>query len=161
MTLWCQKKGYMNHKSFNTMTLKKSLEGLSVGDAFGEQFFLKEKVVMQMIAERQLPATEEWHFTDDTVMAIAVVDELLENGEIIQNSLAKRFAQNYVKNPNRGYGGTVRGILQGIYDGKPWKDLSLAVFGGMGSFGNGAAMRVAPLGAHYRNDYRKVKEQAI
>ena len=35
-----------------------------------------------------------------------------------------------------------------------------SVFGGMGSMGNGAAMRVAPLGAYWADDYSTVVEQA-
>ncbi len=31
--------------------------------------------------------------------------------------------------------------------GAPWREAAQAVFGGSGSYGNGAAMRAAPLGA--------------
>jgi ADP-ribosylglycohydrolase len=35
------------------------------------------------------------------------------------------------------------------------------MFGGRGSYGNGAAMRVAPLGAYLADDLKAVRENAI
>jgi len=40
------------------------------------------------------------------------------------------------------------------------KSLSQSAFGGSGSFGNGAVMRVAPLGAWFHDDLERVVEQA-
>ena len=44
-----------------------SLQGLSVGDAFGEKFFLHPDVAENMIASRAIPALP-WYYTDDTQM---------------------------------------------------------------------------------------------
>lgn len=41
-----------------------------------------------------------------------------------------------------------------------WKDLSNKLFNGNGSFGNGSAMRVAPLGAYFADDLKTLIEQA-
>ncbi|ACC80064.1 ADP-ribosylglycohydrolase family protein [Nostoc punctiforme] len=46
-----------------------SLEGLSVGDAFGERFFLHPDVVESLIVSRAIPASP-WYYTDDTQMAL-------------------------------------------------------------------------------------------
>ena len=48
-----------------------SLQGLSVGDAFGEKFFLHPDVAENMIASRAIPAMP-WYYTDDTQMALSI-----------------------------------------------------------------------------------------
>jgi len=45
-----------------------SLDGLSVGDAFGERFFGPTHEVLQRISRRELPDAP-WTYTDDTEMA--------------------------------------------------------------------------------------------
>ena len=50
---------------------KKSLKGISIGDAFGESFFGERNEILQHIQQRTIPKTS-WEFTDDTVRAIAV-----------------------------------------------------------------------------------------
>jgi ADP-ribosylglycohydrolase len=132
-----------------------SLEGTSVGDAFGEQFFNHSS----LIDERILPPGP-WHFTDDTIMTISIVDVLEEKGVIDQGVLADLFARRYTFDPTRGYGGTAHGILQKIASGLPWETVSKSVFGGTGSAGNGAAMRAAPVGAYFADDYTVAAEQA-
>jgi hypothetical protein len=58
-----------------------SLEGLSCGDAFGERFFLPDAVAKSMIQERAVPAPP-WFFTDDTVMALSILETLAEHRQI-------------------------------------------------------------------------------
>jgi len=67
--------------------VRQSLDGLSVGDAFGEQFFVNPAKVDDLIARRTLPASL-WHCTDDTVMALSIVDVLEKHGAIDQDHLA-------------------------------------------------------------------------
>jgi ADP-ribosylglycohydrolase len=51
-------------------------------------------------------------------------------------------------------------MLQEVHAGAPWRDVARSAFAGMGSMGNGAAMRVAPLGAWFAGDLDLVVEQA-
>lgn len=139
---------------------KKSLKGISIGDAFGESFFGERNEILQHIHQRTIPETK-WEFTDDTVMAIAIFEQLEKNQDINQNELANRFSINHNKDVNRGYGATARRILRGIGEGGNWKEISENVFEGMGSMGNGASMRVSPIGAFYHDDLERVKELAI
>lgn len=81
-----------------------SLEGLSVGDAFGECFFVSPTVAQSMVEQRALKR-EPWRYTDDTEMALAIVRVLEEHGRIDQDALARLFGQRYRRNPRRGYGG--------------------------------------------------------
>ena len=47
---------------------RRSLDGLSVGDAFGEQFFVHPNMAESLIADRAEPRAP-WRWTDDTAMA--------------------------------------------------------------------------------------------
>src|SRR5690349_1425062 len=124
-----------------------SLEGLSLGDAFGEQFFRHEYELGDLLERRVVPAARRWHYTDDTEMALGVVEVLRDHGEIDQDALARRFALRYARRPERGYGGGAHGILTAIGEGVPFRQAAGQAFGGQGSHGNGGAMRVAPVGA--------------
>ena len=123
-----------------------SLDGLSVGDAFGERFFGPTGEVVRRISRRELPDAP-WTYTDDTEMALSIVEILEERGNIDQDLLAKRFADRM--QPHRNYGQGAYAVLCGVRDGLDWRLLTQVGFRGMGSFGNGAAMRVAPLGAFF------------
>lgn len=135
-----------------------SLDGLSVGDAFGECFFGDTATAVERIRRRRLPAPP-WRYTDDTEMALSVVLQLEQNGAIEQDALAMMFAQRM--DVRRGYGQGTHAILVGVLEGRPWRQLSRSGFRGMGSFGNGAAMRSAPLGAYFADrPIEHVVEQA-
>jgi ADP-ribosylglycohydrolase len=135
-----------------------SLQGLCCGDAFGERFFIPEERARSLIDQKALPAPP-WIFTDDTMMAISIVATLEEREEIDQNHLATSFARNY--DPTRGYGPAMHGLLASIRQrGGHWREEAQALFGGQGSFGNGSAMRVAPLGAYFADDLDMVVEHA-
>jgi ADP-ribosylglycohydrolase len=123
-----------------------SLDGLSVGDAFGERFFGPPSEVGQRISRRELPEAP-WTYTDDTEMALSIVEILQERGSIDQDLLAARFAGRMQF--NRGYGRGAYTVLWGVKQGLDWRLATRVGFRGMGSFGNGAAMRVAPLGAFF------------
>ncbi|MDI3283859.1 ADP-ribosylglycohydrolase family protein [Polyangium sp. 15x6] len=136
-----------------------ALDGLSTGDAFGERFFVHPDHVERLIAERAVPAAP-WRYTDDTVMALGIVEVLERLGTIEQDALARVFARRYGAEPHRGYGGAAHEILRNIVTGTPWQVTAKAVFGGTGSMGNGGAMRVAPLGAYFADDLDEVVRQA-
>ncbi len=136
-----------------------SLDGLSVGDAFGECFFTSPATVESLIEARAIPRAP-WRTTDDTEMGLSVVDVLERFGTIDQDALAAGFAARYAADCMRGYGGTAHGILQAIGAQVPWRVASYAVFEGMGSMGNGGAMRVAPIGAYFADDLDAVVAHA-
>ena len=137
-----------------------SLEGLSVGDAFGECFFGPDEIFRSRVAGRMDPPSP-WFFTDDTVMATSVVEALESFGGIERLALAKAFAARYMLDPRRGYGATAHAILRQIHDGVSWIDAAGRAFDGTGSLGNGAAMRVAPLGAYFAGDKARLVAEAI
>ncbi len=138
---------------------EQSLLGLAVGDAFGQQFFLPTDQLDNYLTNKLLPAAP-WHFTDDTIMAMGVYESLQRFEEINQDELAKILSRNYQKDTTRGYGGTAHRILREIHSGKDWKIVSSSVFDGMGSMGNGAAMRAGVIGAYFYDNISVAIEQA-
>ncbi len=118
------------------------LEGLSIGDAFGERFFWTPIPP----ASNRRPPPGLWPYTDDTAMAISIVETLNAHGRIDQDELARRFAARYQEEPKRSYGATAHRVLAAIGVGASWRDLSQSAFNGEGSMGNGGAMRARPAG---------------
>ncbi len=135
-----------------------SLEGLSVGDALGEQF-LSPWIRDYCLVKRIVP-DGPWRWTDDTAMALGVVEILEQHDRIDQDALALNFAQRYVDEPNRGYGPAQHDLLRAIHRGHSWQEKTRNLFNGAGSFGNGGAMRAAPVGAYFADDMSQVVEQA-
>lgn len=134
-----------------------SLDGLSVGDGFGQRFFAPGNV--GLIHRREIPPPY-WRYTDDTAMAVSIVEQLRDHGEVIQDDLARRFATAFRRNPNRGYGPGAIELLGDLARGVSWREAAYEMFGGEGSMGNGGAMRVAPLGAFFADDLDRVVDQA-
>lgn len=156
----------------------RSLDGLSVGDAFGERYFMSvalagalirsgkyadlpvvydDELLARVVAERRLPSEKQWRFTDDTQMALSIVENLRDFGEIDSDELARSFSRNYDK--SRGYGAAMHGLLPRL-ENEDWRVLAPELFGGSGSYGNGAAMRVAPIGAYFADDVEAAIENA-
>jgi ADP-ribosylglycohydrolase len=133
----------------NLDAARTSLIGLSLGDAFGDRFFMHAPTALALIRKRALPAPM-WHYTDDTNMALSIYEILRLRGHIDQDALAQSFARHY--HPSRGYGAAMHGLLGKFGLGMSWRTEAPALFNGQGSFGNGAAMRIAPLGAYYDDD---------
>jgi ADP-ribosylglycohydrolase len=136
-----------------------ALDGLSVGGALGETCFLPENW-NALIEDPRATSRGPWPYTDDTAMALALFEVLGELGRIDQDALAQRFAARYRAAPWRGYGAGAHRLFAQILGGGDWRVAAAAVFRG-GSFGNGSAMRIAPLAAYFAADgYEKVAEQA-
>jgi len=139
----------------------RSLRGLALGDAFGECFFyIAPKELVDCYLE-QRPPEGKWVWTDDTAMALSIVAVLRSSGSINQSELARRFASSYSAEPWRGYGRGAKRLLAELAHGEDWRATASSLFGGEGSLGNGAAMRVGPLGAWFAIDgLEAVIEQA-
>lgn len=122
--------------------------GTALGDAFGERFFGDPVEVQERLRSRSLPPSP-WRYTDDTVLASAVLSVLAERGEVDCERLAAVCGARYLADPARGFGRGAHEVLAALGRGEPWEPTAQAVFGGLGSFGNGAAMRAAPVGAYF------------
>lgn len=92
-------------------------------------------------------------YTDDTQMMLGILETLARVGDFDPEVCAQRFVANY--QPERGYGGRIHGIMLRLRQGHPWPEV------GTDSFGNGSAMRIAPLGAFYFDDLARLREMAL
>jgi ADP-ribosylglycohydrolase len=138
-----------------------SLVGLSVGDAFGSMLDGYGPELARRAAKRLISMTRPWRWTDDTAMAISIVEQLAVRDTIDPDALAHAFAQRFAQDPERGYGAAAYTILTRISGGAAWRDEAGRVFNGKGSYGNGAAMRAAPIGAYFAPDLQRVRDEAL
>jgi poly(ADP-ribose) glycohydrolase ARH3 len=100
----------------------------------------------------------ELRYTDDAAMMIALAEHLLENyGEVDPLKLAWKFLEAYEAEPWRGYGPGPPRIFKMIRRGEGPLELDKRLYPG-GSLGNGAAMRIAPIGLLYHDDVVKLME---
>lgn len=134
------------------------LLGCAIGDAVGEMAFkFKERSELMATAAR-LPVLR---YTDDTAMTIALAESLIACGELDAGDLGDRFARAYEAEPWRGYGpGPPRIFARVAETGVSYAEAARALYDGQGSLGNGAAMRVAPLGVILHHDLDRLYEAA-
>ena len=67
--------------------------------------------------------------------------------------IPRKFLDNF--NPTRGYGGRIFGVMDRLRRGIPWNEA------GTDSWGNGSAMRIAPIGFFFYEHHVKLREAAI
>jgi ADP-ribosylglycohydrolase len=149
-------------QSLPTVRARASLEGLALGDAFGDRLFFDQlhqsfDPNRPPFAERALPGGR-WDYTDDTQMALSITEVLTAHGQIDQDALAVSFGQRFER--GRGYGPAMYDLLPQLRAGVEWRIAARSLFGGQGSFGNGGAMRIAPLGAWFADNLPQVVTQA-
>jgi len=94
-------------------------------------------------------AGQDLRWTDDTQMAKVLAHSLIEDGGLDPDRLAQRWAQ--AVEMSRGYGPGAYKLLGKIRAGADWREANKSVFPD-GSFGNGGAMRAAPIGLYYHRD---------
>ncbi|MBT2898380.1 MULTISPECIES: ADP-ribosylglycohydrolase family protein [unclassified Streptomyces] len=142
---------------------RRSLESLALGDAFGERWFPLFREPRQAVNEiraRRTPPEPRWHWTDDTALALALTRSLDEHGHVDQDHLALAYALAFDADQARGYGHGMHLLLPRLLESPAdWRTLAPGLFDG-GSLGNGAAMRVAPLGARFHDDLDHAAAQA-
>ena len=135
-----------------------ALLGTFVGDALGMPFegraHTEVPEAVEMVAARRGLGT----YTDDTQMMIALAESLIEQGRIDERSLARAFMEAY--DPDRGYGGGTRRVIELWASGTPVMCGATQIFDGQGSRGNGAAMRIAPVAVAFQDDRPRLLREA-
>jgi poly(ADP-ribose) glycohydrolase ARH3 len=137
------------------------LLGLAVGDALGGRFEGMSAGGVRghcpTVADLMDHPQDELWYTDDTQMAIGVAETLAAHGEIVEEHLCAAFVANY--EPFRGYGWGTRLLLETMQEGRDHRAVARQHLPG-GSYGNGAAMRVAPVGLVFGDHPERLCEQA-
>jgi len=132
--------------------------GSALGDAIGELAFMYPQ---ESFLRSMLNQLSEFRYTDDTAMAIGLAESIIRAGGVVdEQDLGKTFADNFVSEPWRGYApGPPKVFSMVEKSGISYGDAAKSLFGGQGSLGNGAAMRIVPLGLFFY-DSADVYEQA-
>lgn len=93
-----------------------------------------------------LRADDPLTWTDDTAMTIGLARSLLASRRRVEpQHLGDTFAAAWRAEPWRGYGAGPPQIFAAAAGGTSYREAAAAMFDGTGSFGNGAAMRAAPV----------------
>jgi len=135
-----------------------SLVGTAVGDGVGAGFEGRraaETEAIEAVSDRR----EILVYTDDTHMMIGVAESLVQKKGFDGEHMAHIFMRNYEREPWRGYGPGPPRIFQMIKAGEVWNKAAERLYHG-GSFGNGSAMRIAPVGVLYYDDLAELREVA-
>lgn len=132
------------------------LMGVAIGDAFGAPFE-GAGAVSHAQWLKLAEGSERLRFTDDTHMTFGMIESLLATDGFDPDHTARIFARDYESEPWRGYGAGPPQIFARIAEGATWQEAAQQVYPG-GSFGNGGAMRVAPVGLYFHTDLERAAE---
>src|SRR5208283_2200025 len=94
-------------------------------------------------------------FSDDTQMSQMVAQSLVDNDGFNPEDLSVRYVDWIVSGRARGYGKTTLAAIGNLFSGIHWSESGIE-----GSYGNGTAMRAAPIGIYFRNDLTQLIEVA-
>lgn len=120
------------------------LLGLAIGDALGNttesqlpsQRYQAHGEIRTYLPNRHAEYRQVGLPSDDTQLAFWTLEQLLADGGLVPEHLARKFTQHQIF----GIGKTVKDFLRAYKDdGLPWQDA------GRQSAGNGALMRIAPV----------------
>lgn len=137
-----------------------TLVGGAIGDALGRPAEAKSRdVVRERFGEiRDFIPWDGYAggpvgtVTDDTQMTMCVAETLLEHRRVDPDDLARRFVAWLPE--GRGKGATCVAAVRSLEDGASWRE------SGQDSDGNGAAMRVAPVGLAHRSSPDRLRHDA-
>lgn len=123
--------------------------GSALGDAIGELAF---RFPEEGRLRAAIAAAPRLRYTDDTAMAIGLAESLAEVGGLDPHHLGRTFHRHFNREPWRGYASGPPAIFQLVEkSGLAYDQAARSLFGGQGSLGNGAAMRVAPLALFFHD----------
>jgi poly(ADP-ribose) glycohydrolase ARH3 len=98
-------------------------------------------------------------YTDDTEMMIGIAEGLIEAKGLDCSVIGSRFAENF--SIWRNYGPGTMKVLRRLKKGGKWDEPAKTLFNGEGSFGNGAPMRIAPIGCFFYDQPEKLRAAAV
>ena len=123
--------------------------GSALGDAIGELAF---RFPEEGRLRAAIAAAPVLRYTNDTAMAIGLAESLAERQGLDSGHLGRTFHRHFNREPWRGYASGPPSIFQLVEkSGFTYEAAAQSLFGGQGSQGNGAAMRVAPLGLFFHD----------
>nr|MDO8114258.1 ADP-ribosylglycohydrolase family protein [Candidatus Sigynarchaeota archaeon] len=154
---------------------KGTLVGLGAGDAFGAPFeFLKTKNIQARFGGKVTTFLEEGgvagpgEFTDDTQMALCIVDAILEANCIEPGVVARKFIDWYASRPP-DIGMLTHQVLTSIIAGQHWSVAAKEIWESEGGndpsrnprASNGSLMRCAPVALFDCRDEEELVDDSI
>ena len=131
--------------------------GSALGDAIGELAF---RYPQEELLRTKLGQLSEVRYTDDTAMALGLAESIINKGCIVEQDLGKTFSDNFEREPWRGYASGPPTVFTRVKRGDiTYAEAAQSLFGGQGSLGNGAAMRIVPVGLFFHKS-EDIYEQA-
>ena len=119
--------------------------GGAIGDAYGGQYENqpKAKPSDDLFVWGNIEEKREFFLSDDTQLTLATCESIIEQGEMVPEALAQKFVEWHRKGKLSGLGASTLQAIKGLTHGGHWW-----LVGRKGEYaaGNGAAMRIAPLG---------------
>ena len=128
-----------------------SLLGTGVGDSLGAGLAWGLAKLGRDLAPR---------YTDDTHMMIGVAESLIARGGFDEEHMFLTFVRNWEREPWRGYGPGPPIVFRAYRRGLDPAEVARSLYPGGGSFGNGAAMRIAPIACFYYDDLDELRRVA-
>ncbi len=119
----------------------------AIGDAYGAGFefadmeFIREKNKLTQYERHPLFDTIYKKYTDNTQMALAIAELLIEKKEWTPLTVAEKFVEVFKRDPRHGYARGFYQLLSEVASGQELMDRIAPA-----SIRNGAVMRVYPLG---------------
>jgi poly(ADP-ribose) glycohydrolase ARH3 len=131
--------------------------GSALGDAIGEKAFVYPQ---EELLRSKLEQLSEVRYTDDTAMALGLAESIISKGCIDEQNLGITFNNNFECEPWRGYASGPPTVFALAKQGDiTYSEAAQSLFGGQGSLGNGAAMRIVPVGLFFHKS-KDIYEQA-
>jgi len=128
--------------------------GCFLGDAFGAAL----EGLDREEASRYLSDEFYGRYTDDTDMTLILAESIVDSRSVNPEDIAKKFALHC--DLSRGYGkGTVK-VIMALRAGMKWNEISGPLWE-KASSGNGAAMRVSPVGLFFHDDPDELRTAAL
>jgi len=140
------------------------LLGLAVGDSLGSRLegYSPEAIRRAGNLDRDefLEGLWDWsrgRWTDDTKMAVALAESIVESNGFNPEQAARKYLEWYESGDWRGIGNITRQSLSNLKEGAGWQSSGIET---EWAAGNGTAMRVAPIGLLHVNNLERLKEDA-
>lgn len=140
------------------------LLGLAIGDSLGSRLegYSTDAVRRARNLERDEFLEELWdwsrgRWTDDTKMALALAESIVESNGFNPEQAARKYLEWYDSGDWRGIGNITRQSLSNLKEGAGWQDSGIEADW---AAGNGTAMRVAPIGLLHAKSLERLKEDA-
>jgi len=142
-----------------------SLLGCACGDILGANCeFESRSEIKRKYGTVHSFADSSWRpfgmYTDDTEMTLALASSIVHCRGLDPEHCAATYASYFESAPRRGYGPSVTKVLEMLLDGVDYRTTGTAVHEG-GSYGNGGAMRIAPVGLVFRNATDSALSEAV